>query len=212
MVKEIEDRSEKLERIATLIAVCRKCPLHRCRRNAVPGEGSPVSEVLFVGEAPGRQEDIQGRPFVGPAGKLLTELIKSIGLEREDVFITNLVKCRPPNNRDPLPMEIDTCTSNYLLDQLKIIRPRIVVSLGRHSTRFFLSQMGRPFKSILRTRGKIYTGAIEGVEIKLLPTIHPAAALYDPALKDLLDEDFGKLSALLRKSSKDRVTLEDYFS
>lgn len=133
--------SELLRELEEEIRRCTKCPLHRHRAKAVPGEGDPNAKVFFIGEAPGRNEDLEGRPFVGAAGKLLNRLLELAGLSRSAVFITNVVKCRPPGNRDPRPEEIEACAP-YLDRQLAAVRPDIVVTLGRHSTAYLLGRAG----------------------------------------------------------------------
>ncbi len=190
-----------LDEIAAEIMKCTRCPLHATRTNAVPGEGSPDAKVVFVGEAPGRNEDLQGRPFVGAAGKLLTDLLASIGLSREEVFITNVVKCRPPNNRDPRPEEIETCLP-FLKRQLEVIDPDVIVALGRHSALTFLKLAGRAESSIMRIRGKVFEVELFGRKRKLMPTLHPAAALYNPRLRPLLERDFNKLRELLGEQDR----------
>jgi len=201
--------SESLEDIAREILGCTKCRLHAYRTHAVPGEGDPHANVMFVGEAPGRNEDLEGRPFVGAAGRLLTELIESIGLRRGTVFITNVVKCRPPNNRDPREDEIRAC-SPYLDRQIKVIRPRVLVTLGRHSTRYILGKAGLKVKSIMAVRGKVYELRVLGLKVKVVPTLHPAAALYNPALRKILQEDF-KLIKRSLKSEASQETLDAFF-
>lgn len=190
-----------LDEIAAEIMKCTRCPLHATRTNAVPGEGSPDAKVVFVGEAPGRNEDLQGRPFVGAAGKLLTDLLASIGLSREEVFITNVVKCRPPNNRDPRPEEIEACLP-FLKKQLEVIDPDVIVALGRHSTLTLLKLAGRAESSIMRIRGKVFEVELFGRKRKLMPTLHPAAALYNPRLRPLLERDFNKLRELLEERDR----------
>lgn len=192
---------EKIEEIAREITSCTNCPLHTSRQNAVPGEGNPCSRVMFVGEAPGAREDEQGRPFVGAAGKLLDALLSSIGLGRDKVFITNLVKCRPPGNRDPRDLEISICSS-YLDRQVAIVRPYLVVTLGRHSTRYFFNKAGRSFSSIMRVRGKFYNLSLNDVTFTLLPTLHPAAALYNPSFRDMLEDDFKRIKEVFIKREK----------
>lgn len=189
---------ERLERIRRSILNCRKCELWRSKRNYVFGEGNPLSEIMFIGEAPGYNEDVQGRPFVGAAGKLLTSLIQDvIGVSRADVYITNILKCRPPNNRDPLPSEVEACTP-YLDKQINIIKPKVIVTLGRHSTKYILSKLGMNITGITKVRGKMFEGEIFGLSVKVLPTYHPAAALYNPKLKNFLIQDFKKASGFLR--------------
>ncbi len=208
------DKKERLEEIAKQIKTCTRCKLHLYRRNPVPGEGSPESGIVFIGEAPGAQEDIQGRPFVGAAGKVLNELLEDIGLERKDVYITNVVKCRPPNNRDPTQDEIKKCS--YFLDrQLEIIKPKIIITLGRHSTRYLFSKIGKNFESILKIHGKIIRVSLYGSMVTIFPTLHPAAALYNPRMKKILESDFRKIkdliSTILEDRSKNHNTLDKYF-
>jgi uracil-DNA glycosylase family 4 len=187
---------QNLDDIAKDIKTCTKCCLSKTRTKAVPGEGNKQAEVIFIGEAPGYYEDVQGRPFVGQAGKLLDNLLKDIGLNREKVYITNIVKCRPPGNRDPQPEEINTCMP-YLYEQIKIIKPKVICTLGRFSFAevmqrkvFISSEHGRPFKT--GPQSKIGEG------INVFPLYHPAAALHQPKLMDSLEEDFAKLNEFLK--------------
>ncbi|MFH1088308.1 MAG: uracil-DNA glycosylase [Patescibacteria group bacterium] len=183
--------SKSLEEIDALVKKCQLCPLHESRAQAVPGEGNPNPDIVFVGEGPGQTEDQTGRPFVGSAGKFLEELLGTIGMKREDVYITNVVKCRPPNNRDPEPDEVNTCTTHYLIFQLQILKPKLICTLGRHAMAHFLpedfkisSVHGKPYKR----HGQVY-----------LPLYHPAAALYHNALADTLKQDFKKIPRILNK-------------
>ncbi len=195
------------EAIEEEIRTCRRCPLHAFRRNAVPGEGRRDAEVMFVGEAPGRVEDETGRPFVGAAGKLLTSLIEGMGLRREDVYITNIIKCRPPGNRDPEQDEIRACIP-YLKRQLALIKPRVVVALGRHAARTLFEAAGLKWRSMAKDHGKPLAAELWGVKVHLYPTYHPAAALYNPRLKESLERDFENLARFLK--GKRRGTLLDY--
>jgi len=183
--------SSELQVIHSEVLECTKCELHKNRTNAVPGEGPPDARIMFVGEGPGQSEDEQGRPFVGAAGKFLTELLESIGLKRSDVFITNIVKCRPPNNRAPRKAEIDACNP-YLQSQIRLINPRIVCALG---TPAIASLMGGEY-SASRFHGKPLTKG----EVTLLPMYHPAAALYDGSLRETIFHDFQILKQLLENS------------
>jgi len=186
--------------IAEEIRNCVKCPLHQFRKNAVPGEGDPNAKIMFVGEAPGYYEDVQGRPFVGAAGKLLTELIENVlGVPRPSVYITNVVKCRPPENRDPLPDEIDSC-SPYLDRQIRLVKPKIVVTLGRHSTGYLLGKAGIKIRGITEVRGKIFSLFLFESLLNIVPTLHPAAALYNPQLKVQIEEDFRRIKNFVNSS------------
>ena len=178
---------DNLAEVAQAVRACTDCPLHRGRTHAVPGEGSPSADLMFIGEGPGFQEDRQGRPFVGPAGRLLEGLLASIGTNRDDVFIANMVKCRPPDNRDPQPPEIAAC-SKYLDRQIELVNPKIIVTLGRFSLgRFF------PGESITRARGRLR----EKDGRFIFPVMHPAAALRRPELRPTMVEDFRAIAAAL---------------
>ena len=177
--------------------VCTKCELHKSRTRAVPGEGPHDAKVLFVGEGPGQNEDEQGRPFVGAAGKFLTELLESIGLKRSEVFITNIVKCRPPNNRAPRKGEIEACKS-YLESQIRLINPRIICPLG---TPAINTVIGDEYSAT-----KVHGKPIEKGETIILPLYHPAAALYDNTLREVLLQDFKILKDLLEKITKQENT------
>ena len=178
---------DNLDDVARAVRSCTDCPLHRGRTNAVPGEGSPTAELMFIGEGPGFHEDRQGRPFVGPAGQLLEGLLASIGTNRDQVFIANMVKCRPPDNRDPQPAEISAC-SKYLDRQIELVNPKIIVTLGRFSLgRFF------PGESITRSRGRLRQkdGRL------IFPVMHPAAALRRPELRSTMVQDFRAIGQAL---------------
>ena len=180
----------ELEQVAAEVRVCPKCELSRTRTMAVPGEGAPRARVMLIGEGPGWHEDRQGRPFIGNAGKFLDELLAKAGLSRESVFITNVVKCRPPGNRDPLPDEIAACAP-YLDRQIAAIDPEIIVTLGRFSmARWF------PGERISRIHGQPKR---EGGRL-IVPMYHPAAALHQGALRGAIEEDFAKLPKILAEA------------
>lgn len=185
-------KKKLLEDLALEVKNCHRCRLFKQARNSVPGEGSSEAEVMFIGEGPGKREDETGKPFVGAAGKFLETLLESIGLKREQVFIGNVVKHRPPNNRDPLADEIKACTP-YLDRQIKIIKPRLIVTLGRFPTEYILWQMNKPFEKITLARGNIYEGLLFGLQVKVMPTYHPAAGLYSGKYKKAIIEDFKKI-------------------
>lgn len=196
MASPAADIAEALRAIAGEIAVCTECRLAQGRTNAVPGEGAPDADVMFIGEGPGYYEDQQGRPFVGAAGKFLDELLASIGWARKDVYITNTVKCRPPDNRDPQADELDTCDSLYLRRQLELVNPTLLVTLGRFSlTRLF------PRQSISRARGQLLYK--DGLAV--YPIYHPAAALRQQNLRDVILEDFRNLPDAL-ETARRRLT------
>ncbi len=206
---------EEWSRLEQEIYNCTKCRLHLNRRKAVPGEGNRKTLVVFIGEAPGEKEDEKGRPFVGAAGKLLTELIESIGYKRSDFYITNVVKCRPPNNRDPEEDEIAACLP-YLLRQLELIKPRVIIALGRHAGRIIFQLAGLKWTSMSVNHGRIYNAKILGFEVKIIPTYHPASALYKPPLRSVLEEDFKNTikpvidEEITGKQKPRRKTLFDY--
>lgn len=177
-----------LDELREQVGDCHQCPLADGRTNVVFGEGDAHARVLIVGEAPGKNEDLQGRPFVGAAGKLLDELLAVAGLAREDVFIANVLKCRPPGNRDPRPEEIELCTP-YLREQTRSIDPEVIVTLGNFSTKFILkTEVG-----ITRLHGHVQQAG----RFKVFPIYHPAAALYDPTKRAALEDDFATLGELL---------------
>ena len=172
-----------------------ECELKKTATQAVFGNGNANTSVVFIGEAPGKNEDVQGMPFVGAAGKFLEEMLASIGMKREDIYITNIVKYRPPNNRDPEPSEKEAC-NEWLINELKIIDPKLIVFLGRHSmTRFF------PEEKISEIHGKLLIKNIPELDKKqaFLPLYHPAAALYNGGMRETLIKDFKKISKALEK-------------
>ena len=181
-----------LAQIAREVSVCERCMLHHSRKLAVPGEGPVDAELMFIGEGPGFHENEQGRPFVGAAGKYLEELLAKINLRRDQVFICNVVKCRPPNNRDPLPDELAAC-SDYLERQIHVINPKVIITLGRYSMARFL-----PNAKISDVHGQSYR--IKGRLI--VPMFHPAAALHQPSLKASIERDFVHLPELIAKTEE----------
>ena len=186
MNSSVADLIAKLDRE---VKICIKCDLNKSRTIAVPGDGNTNTSLLFIGEAPGKQEDLEGRPFVGAAGKLLSQLLGSIELSRQDIYITNIVKCRPPENRPPHTKEIAAC-SNYLERQMKLINPKIICPMGNVALKSFL----RNDTSISRVHGQPFSNA--GSHL-IFPLYHPAAALYVAKLRTVLEEDFQKVSKLL---------------
>lgn len=185
-----EEREQKLRAVAQEIIACKACVLHQRRRKAVPGDGAMHADIMFIGEGPGQYEDEQGLPFVGRSGQYLDELLRMVGLSRQEVFITNVVKCRPPNNRDPLPNEIEACKS-YLDRQIELINPILIATLGRYSmARYFpngkITQIhGRPKFD----NGRIY-----------YPLFHPAAVLRNPDLRPAMEADFRRMIDLVKEA------------
>jgi uracil-DNA glycosylase family 4 len=185
------NEADSLEQLREILGDCTRCPLHESRKKLVYGAGNPDARLMFVGEGPGRVEDEQGLPFVGPAGRVLDDMLRSIGLERADVYITNVVKCRPPGNRDPLPLEVQTCNL-FLAGQIKLIKPRIVCELGRIAAGVMMERQIQ----ITRIHGQRFTGP----GYFNVPVFHPAAALRTPETMRLLGEDFQNLATYLQES------------
>ena len=184
-----EEKQAKLDIIASKI-LDRSCGLDIAKSclNPVPGDGDPDAQLLFIGEAPGAQEDKAGIPFVGASGKFLDEMLETIGLRRDDVFVTNIVKFRPPDNRDPSKEEIDICLP-YLLSQIKVIQPSLIIFLGRHSMNVFLPEL-----KISEAHGRVYKRS----GMVFLPLYHPAAALYNGGMRQTLIDDFAKIPSILK--------------
>lgn len=194
------DFDNVLKEIANEVTNCTLCELHHSRKLAVPGEGPEDSEIMFIGEGPGFHENEQGRPFVGAAGKFLEELLSKIGMSREEVFITNVVKCRPPGNRDPQPEEIETCTKTYLERQIQAIDPKVLVTLGRFSMNLMI-----PNVKISNVHG-------QPVHVKgrlVVPMYHPAAALHQGSLRPVIEKDFSQLPQMIADAGSPPETVGD---
>ncbi len=196
----IQKQKDSLEKIAEDVRGCPLCKLARTRKNAVPGEGQISARIMFIGEAPGRSEDEKGKPFVGAAGRILDNLLKKAGIERSQVFITNIVKCRPPNNRVPEEDELIACRP-YLDRQIALIKPKVICILGRTA---YSSILGG--SSITANRGKI----VERSGQKYFSTFHPAAVIYNKNLRSILEADLKKLAAEINKQEESKTSLEDY--
>ncbi len=193
----IPHKKDSLDLIAREVRDCQLCPLSKTRTHAVPGEGDPSAALMLIGEGPGYNEDKLGKPFVGAAGKFLEELLASAHLKREDVFITNVVKCRPPQNRDPATEEIKAC-SGYLQRQIRLIGPSVVATLGRHSMASYF-----PGERISQIHGQ--PRVVDGLTV--VPLFHPAAALHQPALKSAELEDFARLPQVLQEAAPTAYTV-----
>jgi uracil-DNA glycosylase len=203
MVMDALTRRAELERRSAEWAGCTRCPLSESRTQVVIGSGDSDADLMFVGEAPGFHEDKQGIPFVGQAGQLLESLLEEIALTRERVFIANVLKCRPPGNRDPLPGEIEAC-QGHLFTQIQLIRPVVICTLGNFATKLL---SGSP-QGITRVRGTPQTHTFGSVTVQLFPIYHPAAALYTPAMLDMLRSDFGRIPSLLAGNDSGDVLTE----
>lgn len=199
----MEDKQRRLDAIRQKILGDHVTPeLAAQATQLVFGDGNPDADVVFIGEAPGKNEDIEGKPFVGAAGKFLSEMLAGIGMKREDIYITNIVKYRPPNNRDPLPEEKKAFLP-YLQAQLEVIRPKIVVTLGRHSLSCFLPdlQISKVHGEPKRIRINFHDGGHEGYPLVILPLFHPAAALYNGSMRQTLIDDFNSIPAIIKQVS-----------
>lgn len=187
-------KTEQLNELNKKMSQCSQCALRPGCNRVVPGAGSAEAEIMFIGEAPGKKEDELGMPFVGAAGKFLDEMLGTIKLKREDVYIANVVKCRPPGNRDPLPEEVKLCWP-WLLEQIKIIQPRLIVTLGRHSMERFL-----PGQKISEVHGHAMRREIEGMGKQIFYTLyHPAAALYNGSMREVLIKDFKRIPKIIER-------------
>ena len=192
------ERREELKAVFHEASSCVRCPqLASTRQTVVFGSGNADADLMFVGEAPGANEDKQGVPFVGQAGKLLETLLGEIGLSRQAVYIANVIQCRPPGHRDPLPNEIEAC-EGYLFSQVELIQPKVICTLGNFATKLLT---GRP-EGITRVHGHPQERRIGTVDVQLFPIYHPAAALYTPAMMNTLREDFSRLPALMSPSAE----------
>jgi len=195
-------KHEELKLLEQKIKACELCRLHLSRKNAVPGEGSYGAQLMIIGEAPGEEEDKQGRPFVGRAGKVLDKMLERIGIKREEVFITNIVKCRPPENREPQDDEAKICMSNYLEKQISLISPMVILLLGNVAVRHILG-----VKSVSLVRGKL----IEKDRRYYFATYHPAIVLYNPSKEEILASDFDLFANIYKKIKEKRFGLEQFF-
>lgn len=197
------DKAEQLEQIKQRILTEMVCPLKDAAKNLVFGKGNPDASILFIGEAPGEKEDEQGIPFVGMAGKELDKLLRSIDISLEDVYIANILKYRPPNNRDPTIEEIYRHTP-YLIEQIKIIRPKIICTLGNYSTKFVLASFNvssmKKIDGIAKIHGKINHIIIDDMDFIVIPLYHPAAMLYNPILRSTLERDFLGMQEILKNN------------
>jgi len=178
-----------LVKIANKIKRCRKCDLYKTKTKSVPGEGSAKARIMLIGEAPGKNEDIQGKPFVGAAGKVLNKLLHSVKLKRKDIFISNILHCRPPRNRNPRAAEIKACTP-YLNQQISIIKPKIICPLGNFAASYTLEKFGKAKEKVKVSISKIHGKVFSAKKMEIIPLYHPAAAVYNPRMFKILLQDF----------------------
>ena len=176
---------------------CQKCDLSKTRQNVVWGDGRENAKIVFIGEGPGTNEDLQGKPFIGRAGMLLNELLRGIEIKRDDVFISNIIKCRPPGNRDPTPDEIKTCYP-YLDFQINHIKPKVIIPLGRHSAKLILERYGIKFEGISKEHGRVHEVSTSFGRLNIVPMYHPAAAIYNQYLLPVLKKDFEVIRNLFK--------------
>ena len=188
-------QNKELEDVSYEVASCKKCILYKTRKNPVSGAGNNASGIMFIGEAPGRNEDLKGLPFVGAAGKVLDDLLGSIDLKREDVYICNILKCRPPENRDPKNEEIKACTP-YLDRQIEILNPKVISTLGNFASRYIMEKFGIKPDSISKIHGKVFNVSTLTHQVRIVPLYHPAVAVYNPNQKKMLIEDFRVLDKI----------------
>ena len=186
-------RAQRLDEMAGEISVCVKCPLHASRTMAVPGDGRPTAKLMIIGEAPGKDEDLSGHPFVGASGKFLNSVLEGTGIDRDDFFVTNTVKCRPPKNRTPKKLEVDTCTSNYLFEQIELVNPKLIMLLGGVAAKRLLG-----VKSVNEARGRV----IEHEGRRYIVGYHPAVRFYREDLAEKVREDFALLKSEIQKLNK----------
>lgn len=191
-------KKQEMKNIADLVKNCKKCDLWKTRTKPVIGEGSEDANIIFIGEAPGYNEDRQGLPFVGKAGGILDQSLDSIGLQRQDVYIANILKCRPPKNRNPLKSEVDICTG-YLNKQIELIQPEVIIPLGNFATSYIFEKFGLKYDKISNVHGRIFQVSTIFGNIKIIPMYHPAVATYNPNTKDILIEDFKSIQTTLEK-------------
>jgi len=196
-VPEVED---EIRQIRQDVVECRKCELWKTRKNPVVGNGALDAKIMLIGEAPGYHEDVQGIPFVGKAGKLLDELLQSIDMEREEVYIANILKCRPQNNRNPFDSEIKACTP-YLDKQIMAIKPMVIGTLGNFASSYVLEKFGFKAETIGKIHGKVFHIKNLFFESKIIPLYHPAAAVYNPNMKTVLTGDFKTIGSYVSKKT-----------
>ena len=200
---DCEERKSRISKLRVQIAGCQRCRLGATRTHTVPGEGSLEAALMFIGEAPGRNEDLQGKPFVGRAGEVFDTLLASVGLTREQIYLCNILKCRPPENRSPLSDEVAACVGSLDI-QIKIVNPRVLAPMGKFASTYILGKFGIPFANISSVHGKSFEAQTPSGPRVIIPLFHPAVATYDASKIDILLEDFQVLKKFLSPFVKDR--------
>ena len=196
MIMDKKEKKQHLERLKEKIEACQRCALYKTRLHVVPGEGNIDADIMFIGEAPGRNEDIQGKPFVGRAGNVFDTLLQVADLTRNDIYLCNILKCRPPGNRNPLDQEIKACVGSLDI-QIKVVNPRIIGTLGNFPTTYIFEKFGLPFVKIGAVHGKVFSVQTTFGPKTVIPFYHPAVATYDPRKIDVLLNDFRVLRGLM---------------
>ena len=197
---ELKEKILKIERLRGQIAKCQRCRLHKTRTHTVPGEGSVDASIMFIGEAPGRNEDLQGKPFVGRAGDVFDQLLHSVSLTRDEIYLCNILKCRPPGNREPLSDEVQACVGSLDI-QIKVINPQIIATLGRYATTYIFQKFLIPLKNISSVHGQVFDIETPFGPKKIIPLFHPAVATYDPNKIEVLLNDFQIFKNVLQPDS-----------
>lgn len=204
---DFSEKQGKIEKLREQIAVCTRCPLHRTRTQTVPGEGGVGAKIMFIGEAPGRNEDLQGKPFVGRAGDIFDKLLASIGIARDEIYLCNILKCRPPNNRNPLSSEIRACVGSLDI-QLKVVNPEVIGTLGNFSTTYIFEKFGIPPAKISAVAGRVIDVSTTFGPKKVIPVFHPAVATYDVHKLDLLLNHFQAFVPFCQKRETHSESIE----
>lgn len=201
MEEESKSKEDLMKELSIVINNCKKCELWKTRNKPLVGDGSVDAKILVIGESPGHNEDIQGKAFVGEAGKILDQLLNSINLKRDEIYITNILKCHPPKNHNPTGKEIDSCVE-YLRRQIEIIKPEVIISLGKYSSKELFSEFNLNFSMISELHGNIFEVEKQFRKIKLVPMYHPAVACYRQEMLDILKEDFKRIGEVITKAEK----------
>ena len=195
-----DEKSAKIAKLREKIAECKRCVLHKTRTHTVPGEGSVDATIMFIGEAPGRNEDLKGMPFVGRAGGVFDQLLQSVGLTRQEIYLCNILKCRPPENRAPLSDEVQACVGSLDI-QIKTVNPQIIATLGKYATTYIFQKFGFPLTNISSVHGQIFAVQTPFGLKTIIPLFHPAVATYDPNKIEVLLKDFQVFKEILQSTS-----------